>query len=160
MGAMFHELNRLSLGKTAVADGTAEVLSAVEDMQDFEEITFKINLGDVDAAAVMTFTVKENTADSTSSPTPTAIVQDSVSGLGSVATGNLVITESSGNLDNKSIVISVKGSKITKRYVFLSITATVESFEIVSIDTIKSCPRVLPHAGHASEVVSVATAAA
>lgn len=153
---LFHELNRVSLGKTAVADGTSEVLTAVEDMQDFDEITFIINHADVDAAAVMTYTVKENTASSTSSPTPTAVTLGSVSGLGSVSTGALVITESSGSLDNKTLVITVAKSVLSKRYVFLSITCTVESHEVVSVQTIKSRAKKLPHAGHASEVVAVA----
>lgn len=156
MSGLFHELNRVSLGKTAVADTTSETDSAVEDMQDFEEITFIVNLGDVDAAAVMTFAVKENTASSTSSPTPTAVTLGTVSGLGSVGSGALVITEDSGNLDNKTLVITVKKSVLTKRYVFLAITATTESYEVVSIQTIKSAAKKLPHAGHASEVVSVA----
>ncbi len=153
---LFHETNKISLGKTAVADGTSEVLTAVEDMQDADEVTFIVNHGDVDAAAVMTYTVKENTASSTSSPTPTAVTLGSVTGLGSVATGALVITESSGSLDNKTLVLTVKKSALTKRYVFLSITCTVESHEIVSIQTVKSSLKKLPHAGHGSEVVSVA----
>lgn len=157
MGAgLFCDNNRVSLGKTAVADGTAEVLSAVEDMSGFDEITFIVNHGDVDAAAVMTYTVKENTASSTSSPTPTAITLGEVTGLGSVSTGALVITEDSGSLDNKTLIITVKKSAISKQYVFLSITCTVESHEIISIQTIKSCAKSLP-VSHASEVVAVAT---
>lgn len=152
---LFADLNAVGLGKTAVADGTSEVLSAVEDMAGWDEITFVVNHADVDAAAVMTYTVKENSADSTSSPTPTAVSLTSVSGLGSVSTGALVITESSGSLDNKTLVINVARGAFTERYVFLSITCTVESHEIVSIQTIKSRPRDVP-VSHDSEVVAVA----
>lgn len=143
MNALLPEVVQVQLGKDLVADGTAEVLSTVEDMEGFDEITFAVKLGDVDAAAVLTFAVKENTADSTSSPTPTAVALTSVS-AGALTSGNLVVTESSGNIDDKIILITVARSAITKRYVFLSITATVESFEIDAIVTLKSKPRTLP----------------
>ena len=149
-----------STGKVAVADGTSEVLTAVEDMTGVDEICFDVIVGDIDAAAVLTFAVKQNTASSTSSPSPTAValtaVEDSVSGV--ITSGNLVLTELSGNLDNKIIRICVKGSAITARYVFLSITATVESFEIVAIHTTKTCSRAIP-VTQDSDVVSVAYAA-
>ena len=145
---LFTEQHEIHLGSDLVADGTSEVLTAVEDMQGFDELTYIVKLGDVDTAAVMTFTAKENTADSTSSPTPTAVTDGAVS-----------ITEASGNLDDKLVVINVKRNKMTKRYQFLSITATVESFEIDSIITIKSCAREVP-VTQPSEVVSLTQAAA
>lgn len=134
---------QFQLGSDLVADGTAEVLTGVEDMAGFDEVLFLVKLGDVDAAAVLTFAVKENTASSTSSPTPSAVALDAVS-AGALTSGNLVVTEASANLDDKLIVINVAKSKITKRYIFLSITATVESFEIDSIVTIKHRARTLP----------------
>lgn len=133
----------VSKGKDAVADTTAETKSAVVDMQGTnpsDEVTFIVQFADVDAAAVMTFQVKENTANSTTSPAPTAIA-DAVK----------VITEDSGNLDNKQVVISVQRSQISKRYVFLSITATVESYEIAAITTIQGKLRSLP-ASQSSDV--------
>lgn len=141
----FIERHCITLGKDLVADGTAEVLTAVEDMSGYDELTFLVKHGDVDAAAVMTYTVKENTASSTSSPTPTTITGTVVSGTGAtIATGALTITESSGNLDDKIIAITVARSSISKRYVFLSITCTAESHEIDSIITIKSRAKALP----------------
>lgn len=149
-----YEIDRVEL---AVADGTSEVLTDVIDMQGYDDLLYIVTLGDVDAAAVMTFTAKENTASSTSSPTPTAVTLDVVSDdvSGSVATGALVITESSGNLDNKTILIEVKGAGIGKRYHFLSITATVESFEIVSIIAVKGGARNVP-VTQSGDVVSTA----
>lgn len=142
---LFSESHDIQIGKVAVADGTAEVLTAVEDMAGYDEIAFLVLLGDVDTAAVLTFQPKENTASSTSSPTPTAIsvASGSVSGAVTavITTGGSVLTEDTANLDNKLVVVNVARNKISKRYVFLSITATVESFEIVSIITIKSRPR-------------------
>ena len=141
----FLESNVITLGKDLVADGTAEVLTAVEDMAGYDEITFLVKHGDVDAAAVMTYTVKENTASSTSSPTPTTVTGTVVTGTGAtIATGALTITESTGNLDDKIIAITVGKSSLSKRYVFLSITCSVESHEVDSIITIKSKPRALP----------------
>src|SRR5688500_13453405 len=104
--SMFTDNHKLTLAKTAVADGTAEVLTAVFDMSGWDGIVFKVNHADVDAAAVMTYTVKENTASSTSSPTPSAI--DLSAGTEAIATvnptlttGAVVVTEDTGNLDNK-----------------------------------------------------------
>lgn len=160
MSDTFLERNVISLGKDLVADGTAEVLSAVVDTEGFDEVTFIVKHGDVDAAAVMTYTVKENTANSTSSPTPTTITGTVVTGTGAtISSGALTITESSGNLDDKIIAITVKGSAITKRYVFLSITCSAESHEIDAIITIKSRARSLP-VSQSSDVVATLQAAA
>jgi hypothetical protein len=53
-------------------------------MADYDELTFLVRLGDVDAAAVLTFAVKENSASSTSSPTPTAVTLASATASGAV----------------------------------------------------------------------------
>ena len=151
-----------SLGKGAVADGTSEVLTAVEDMQGFDGIRFIVAFGDVDVAAVLTLQPKENTASSTSTPTPTAInisngvVAGAVTAV--ITTGASVLTESSGNLDNLIAVVDVKKNEMSKRYVFLSITATVESFEIVSITTERYHARDLP-VSLDSDIVSYVKAA-
>jgi hypothetical protein len=159
MADTFLERNCISLGKDLVADGTSEVLSAVEDMSGYDEITFLVKHGDVDAAAVMVYTVKENTASSTSSPTPTTITGTVVSGTGAtISSGALTITESSGNLDDKIIAITVSHSALSKRYVFLSITCTVESHEVDAIITIKSRAKSLP-VTQPSDVVATLQAA-
>lgn len=155
---LFTQEHVISIGKVAVADGTAEVLSAVLDMQGFDEATFIVQFADVDAAAVLTFAVKENTANSTSSPSPTAVTLTSETGSGGITSGNNVFTESSGNLDNKLVVLNVAKNAMTKRYLFLSITVTVESFEIASITCIKSRPRAKP-VSQSADVLSLATAA-
>lgn len=145
---LFIEQYEIQLGKDLVADTTSETTSTVEDMAGFDEVTFLVKLGDVDAAAVLTFAVKENTASSTSSPTPTAVAldDDRLDRSGSAITsGNLVLTEDgAGNLDDKIIAITVAKSRLTKRYVFLSITATVESYEVDAIITLKGRPRSAP----------------
>lgn len=157
---MFHEGCAYTRGSNAVADTTSETTSAVVDMADFDEVTFAVEFADVDAAAVLTFTVKENTASSTSSPTPTAVSLTTESGsLGSISSGTLVITESSGNLDNKTVLITVGKSALSKRYVFLSITVADESYELNGITIIQSRAKDKPVA-QGSSVVGIAYAVA
>lgn len=159
MANTFLESNKISLGKDLVADGTAEVLSAVVDMSGYDEVTFLVKHGDVDTAAVMTYTVKENTANSTSSPTPTTITGTVVTGTGAtISSGALTITEDTGNLDDKIIAITVAHSAISKRYVFLSITCSAESHEVDSIITIQSRPKAMP-VSQSSDVVATLQAA-
>lgn len=157
MSSTFIEDNVVILAKGAVADGTSETLTSVIDMEGFDELTYVVNFGDVDAAAVLTLQPKENTASSTSSPTPTAVDVSSATLSGTVTpvitTGAVVITEDSGNLDNKSVVVNVQRNSLSKRYHFLSITATVESYEIVSITAIKSKARSLPVTQDSGNVV-------
>lgn len=152
---LFPEYNKISIGKDLVADGTSEVLTAVFDMQDWGEITFLVDHGDVDSAAVMTYTVKENTASSTSSPTPTAVTIGTVS-AGTITSGALVITNTPDTLlDDKIICINVSKQAITKRYVFLSITCSAESHEVDSIIAIQSKPRKLAFT-QSTDVYSIA----
>lgn len=153
----FPQSNVIVRGCNLVTDTTAETKSAVADMEGFDELTFVIELEDVDAAAVLTLAVKENTANSTTSPTPTGITLTTESGLGAISSGNLVITESSGNLDQKTIVLNVAKNAISKRYIFLSITAATESYEVNSITIIKSRARNVP-VTPASNVVAYAYA--
>lgn len=157
MNALFHETNCLTLGKDLVADTTSETTTAVEDMSGYEEITWLVMLGDVDAAAVLTFAVKENTASSVSSPTPTAVACTAVT-AGTLTSGNLVVTESSGNIDDKIMIITVLAEQLSKRYCFLSITATGESYEVDKIACIKRKSRNVP-VTQSSDVYATAYAA-
>lgn len=163
MNSLLTEECSIDVVKLAVADGTAEVLTDVIDMQGYDELTYVVIHGDVDAAAVMTYQPKENTANSTSSPTPTAVSLASGTDSGSVdavlTTGAAVITESSGNLDNKAIVINIAKNKLGARYHFLSITCTVESHEIVAIIAIRSKARSVP-VTQGTDVVCTVKAAA
>lgn len=149
---------QIQLGSDLVADTTDPTNSAVEDMEGYDEITFLVKLGDVDTGAALTFAVKENTANHVSSPTPTAVAITKVS-AGALTSGNLVLTESGGNLDDKIVAITVAKRSITKQYVFLTISATTESYEVDAIITLKSRARTLP-VTQPSDVVAVASAAA
>ena len=145
------------LGKDLVADTTSETTSAIADMQGFDGVRFIVKLGDVDAAAVMTFTVKENTASSVSSPTPTTVAITSAS-AGTITSGAVVVTEASGNIDDKILIFDVKHHALSKRYCFLSITVTVESYEVDSIIIEKYSARDLA-VTQSSDVYSFAYAA-
>jgi hypothetical protein len=145
MPSMMFEDEIVLLGKDLVADGTSDVDTAVIDMQDVDEIEFRVWHGDVDAAAVMVYTVYENTASSTSSPSPTAVTLTGAAGTGaSISSGALTITESSGNLDDKCIRINVAHQALSKRYVFLRISCTVESHEVDKIEVVLRRSRTLP----------------
>lgn len=157
---LFTDEFKASLGKDLVADTTAETTTAVADCAGFDSTIFVVLLGDVDAAAVMTFTVKENTASSVSSPTPTAVTLDRISSSvsGVITAGAVVLTESSGNLDDKIIIIEVQHTPQTKRYLFLSITVATESYEIDKILTLQGRPRTMP-VTQSSDVVAYASVA-
>lgn len=134
MAAQMWEQIECIMAKDLTADGTSEVLTSVVDMADADEVMFAVAHGDVDALAVMTYTLKENSANSTSSPTPTAVTLVNASGTGaSISSGALTITEASGNLDDKLILVGATKEKLSKRYVFLSITCSVESHEVDKI---------------------------
>lgn len=155
---LFYENAKITLGKDLVADTTNETTSAVADMAGFDEVTFLAKFGDVDTAAVATFAVKENTANSVSSPSPTGVTlslgsTNTVTGV--ITSGALVLTESSGNLDDKIVAITVKKSALSKRYCFLSVTVSAESYEMDFIGIIQSCPRTLP-VSQSSDVVATA----
>lgn len=159
---LLSEIISYTRGSAAVADTTSETKSAVVDMDDCDGVLFAVEYGDVDAAAVLTHTVKENTANSTTSPTPTAvaltgaIIEGSVTAV--ITSGNAVITESGDNLDNKTVLIDVPKSRFSKQYAFLSITVATESYELVGISIIKYRLRDLP-ATQGTGVVSIVKAA-
>lgn len=134
MAALMWEQINCTMTKDLVADGTSEVTTGLIDMSNADEVMFIVAHGDVDAAAAMVYTLKENTASSVSSPTPTTVTLTTASGTGAaISSGTLTITESSGNLDDKLILVGATKKQLSKRYVFLSITCSVESHEIDKI---------------------------
>ena len=141
--SMSFEDSVVSLAIDLTADTTSPTNTAVVDTQGYDEVEFRIWHGDVDAAAVMTYTVYENTANSTSGGT--AVTLATAAGTGAtISSGALTITEASGNLDDKCIRINVSHMALTKRYVFVTISATVESYEIDKAEAIKRRARNLP----------------
>lgn len=126
MANMLWEVVKTSKGFVDQAAGQSEVLTAVFDMQDFDEIEFEVFVGDSTSGSVVTYAVKENTASSTSSPTPTAVALTTVS-AGALTSGNLVTTAGASDIDDKIIRICVARQSISKRYVFLSVTPATQN---------------------------------
>lgn len=159
-----HEVTKTTFGNLAAA-GTSEVKSAVVDMQDFDEVEYVVTFGDNISGSVITIAAKENTANSTTSPTPTAItlsLVSSASGLGTAAVvtnGSLVVTAAASDTDSKIVIISVKKSAMSKRYQFLSVTPATQNAVIASIVIHQRAAKSVP-VTQSSSVIAVARAVA
>ena len=129
MAKLFYEGWEANLGFVDQSAGTSEVLTGVIDCADAEEIAFVVFFGDATSGSVITCTVKENTASSTSSPTPTQVTLDAVGSgtLGVITSGSLVVTAGASDVDDKYAIISVAGSALSKRYAFLSVTPATKN---------------------------------
>jgi hypothetical protein len=111
---------------------------------------------------VITFAAKENTASSTSSPSPTAITlalgySNTITGV--ITSGNLVVTAGTSDTDNKIVRIVLKKSAMSKRYQFLSITPATQNAALVACTIHQrgaAAQRVTQHA----DVIATAYAAA
>lgn len=164
MSALDTEVCKRTYGNLAAA-GTSEVKSAVVDMQGFNELTYIIVFGDNTSGSVVTITPKENTASSTTSPSPTAItltLGTSASGLSTAAvitSGSLVVTASTSDTDNKIVVVTLKKTAMSKRYQFLSVTPATQNAVIASITCEQRGASVLP-VTQPSDVIATAYAAA
>lgn len=149
-----------SVGANDKTAGTSEQLSAVLDMQGFDGARFLVHLGDCADTAVVTLAVKENTANSTSSPTPSVVALTSAS-AGSITTGTagtLTLTATATNLDDKIIVIDVKRHALSKRYLFLSVSSATANYSLNSIIAEKYAARDIA-VSQSSDVYSYAYAA-
>jgi len=89
----------------AAAAAQTDVTTSVVDMAGYDSVMFVAALGDVTATSVLTLTVKENTANSTSSPTPA-----------SVTGGSCTYTAAASDADNKLMAVDVV--RPAYRYVF------------------------------------------
>lgn len=164
MNNLDYEVCKTTFGNLAAA-GTSEVLSAVVDMDGFDELEYQVVFGDNVAGSVITIAAKENTANSTSSPTPTAIALTlalSASGLGTAAvitSGSLVVTAAASDTDSKIVKICLKHQAMTKRYQFLSVTPATQNAVIASITCHQHSARNVP-VTQSSSVIAIAHAIA
>lgn len=126
----------------AVAAGTSEQKSSVLDMQDFDGVVFILLLGTVTDASVITLTAYENTASSTSSPTPTAVTP---------AAGPATASTDS----NHALLIDVYRPQ--KRYIFADVLRTTQNAAIDGIIAIQYRGRVKPTT-HDTGVIATALA--
>jgi len=107
---------RVSNGAAA---GTSAVTSSVVDMQGYQGICFIASLGTVVDASVLTLTVNENTANSTSSPTPVAV------------TGGATQAFTASTSSNTDLIVDVVRPK--DRYVYCVLTRTAQNATVNAI---------------------------
>lgn len=116
----------------AAAAAQTEVLTDVLDMTGYDSVIFVALLGDVTVSSVLTLTAKENTANSTSSPTPTAVTGGATAAYTATAT----------DADNKALVVDV--IRPSKQYVFASLTRTAANAVVDGIIAIQYRSRLTP----------------
>lgn len=123
---------KISRVMNAVVAGTSEQDSTVLDMTGFDAVLFIALLGDVTSGSVITLTVKENSANSTSSPTPTAVTNAATAAYTAGAT----------DADNAALIVDVV--RPTKRYVFAALTRTTQNAPIDGMIAIQYRTRDIP----------------
>jgi hypothetical protein len=118
--------------EAAASAATTTLTTDVLDMQGYDGVTFIAALGDVTDTSVLLLSVFENTANSTSSPTPTAI-----SGATAGATAG------ASNYDSTLLVVDVQ--KPSKRYVYATLARGTANAVVNGVLAIRykgshSCP--------------------
>jgi len=99
---------KVTVVEAAATAATSELVSDVLDMSGYEGVLFLALTGDVTASSVLTLTVKANSANSVSSPTP--VTQKATAAF----------TAGASDADSKLLMVDVY--KPTQRYVFASLT--------------------------------------
>jgi hypothetical protein len=102
---------KITVVEAAAAAAQTELVTDVLDMSGYEGVMFIALTGDVTATSVLTLTVKGNSANSVSSPTP--VTQKA----------STAFTAGASDADSKVIMVDVY--KPALRYVFGSLTRTV-----------------------------------
>lgn len=124
----------------AAAAAQTEVLSSVLDMQGFDGVMFVALLGDITATSVLTLTVKGNSANSTSVPTPVT------------QAATAAFTAAASDADNKVLVVDIYDPAL--RYVFASLTRTVANAVVDGIVAIQYMANQKPTTHDASVLAS------
>lgn len=116
----------------SVSAGTSDQDGTVLDMTGYDAVTFVAALGDVTATSVVELQVFGNTANSTSSPTPVELTNDSAGPNTAGATDN----------DNKLYVVDV--IRPAYRYVFSRIKRATANAVIDGVVAIQYRTRDVP----------------
>jgi hypothetical protein len=114
---------KVTLVQVSAAAGTTALNSSVLDMQGFEGVMYLAVLNDVTSGSILTLTAKRNTANSTSSPTPTS---------GPAAT---YTSASSSDADDKLLIVD--DFRPQERYSFANLTRTTQNAVIGGIIAIQ-----------------------
>jgi hypothetical protein len=101
---------KVTVVEAAAAAGQTALTTDVLDMSGYEGVIFIALTGDVTATSVLTLTVKGNSANSVSSPTP--VTQKATDAF----------TAAASDADSKVLMVDVY--KPTLRYMFASLTRT------------------------------------
>jgi hypothetical protein len=99
---------------SATTTGTSTVTSAVIDMEGFSSVAFMAALGTVTNGTVPTLKVKQNTANSTSSPTPTEVTTPSAE--------ECTVTDVAGETANGDMIVTLhRHNPANGRYLFVEL---------------------------------------
>ena len=131
---------KITVVSAAASAAQTEIVSDVLDMAGYDGVMFIALTGDVSDTCVLTLTVKGNTANSTSSPTP--VTQKATTAFTANAT----------TADSKAIVVDV--DRPTMRYMFASLTRTTANAVIGGILAIQYSANDKPTTHHASVIAS------
>ena len=131
---------KITVVEAAATAATTELVTDVLDMSGYEGVMFIALTGDVTASSVLTLTVKANSANSVSSPTP--VTQKATAALTAGATDS----------DSKALVVDVY--KPPLRYVFGSLTRADQNAVIGGILAIQYGARNMPTTQDATVVAS------
>lgn len=119
-------------GAAAATAATSDIDTGVEDMSGFDGVMAIVNTGDVTASCVLRVTLFGNTASSTSSPTPVAVLTSTQ------------LTAGASDTDSKLLVVACDKWDHTYRYVFARVERDDQNAVIDSVDLIQYNARSVP----------------
>jgi len=134
---------KITVVEAAATAATTELVSDVLDMQGWSGVMFIALTGDVTDTSVLTLTVKGNSANSTSSPTP-------------VTQGAATFTAGASNADSKVLMVDIYEPKL--RYVFASLTRTTANAVVGGVIAIQYQPNSKPTSQDATVIASAIAA--
>lgn len=131
---------KITVVAAAATAAQTAVTSDVLDMSGYDGVMFIALTGDVTATSVLTLTVKANSANSTSSPTP--VTQKATDAF----------TAGASDADSKALVVDVY--RPTLRYVFAELTRTTANAVVGGIIAIQYSAANKPTTQAASVIAS------
>lgn len=134
---------KITVVEAAATAATTELVSDVLDMQGWSGVMFIALTGDVTDTSVLTLTVKGNSANSTSSPTP-------------VTQGAATFTAGASNADSKVLMVDIYEPQL--RYVFASLTRTTANAVVGGVIAIQYQPNSKPTSQDATVIASAIAA--
>ncbi len=130
---------KVTVVEAAATAGQTELVSDILDMQGWDGVMFIALLGDVTDTSVLTLTVKGNSANDASTPTP-------------VTQGAATFTAGATSADNKALIVDI-GSPML-RYIFASLTRTTANAVVSGIIAIQYNAALKPTSQDASVIAS------